>query len=191
MLTLVRPQSAKSRPACSILDRDTAGPSGWRPVPRPTVFTCNVSLSSTSSSDDCMVTPSSTVGSPTLPDAVPDKCKRKASRELEAELSASPLLEGNKNRTSNNKMQRTPQTNLTQTKLTGFTVAQGPAVPPGAAQSSLSAPTAVQTSEQPDAVLPTAGTGEQLTADFFRNLIGENTKQITSRIDNLSQCSRK
>ena len=29
--------------------------------------------------------------------------------------------------------------------------------------------------------------GEQLTADFFRNLIGENTKQITSRIDNLSQ----
>ena len=134
-----------------------------------------------------MVTPSSTAGSPTEPSAAPDKSKRKASRELEAELSASPLLERNKNKTSISKMHRTPQPNLTQTKLTGFTVAQGASAPSGAAPVAGTTPAGTQAAMELGAAPPAAGAGEQLTADFFRNLIGENTKQITSRIDNLSQ----
>ena len=102
--------------------------------------------------------------------------------------SASPSLKKGKTTI----MKRTPQPNLAQSRLTssGGTLAlhgTGAAVDPPAAPLSTevdppNAPTGMA------AVTPVVQKiqSEALSADFFRNLIGENTKTVTAKIDAMS-----
>ena len=141
-------------------------------------------------SDDLMVTPPSIAGSPVGPEVTTGvKNKRKASAEVET--SASPALKQNRNGEINRRMQRTPQTNLTQTKITGcFGVSQTqPDLPPApdTATAMDVAPHDMGAHGGQGAPVALGGQGEALTADFFRTLIGENTRQITGRIDGLSE----
>lgn len=105
--------------------------------------------------------------------------KRKASRELEAAHSASPYLQGN--RKPVNKMQRTPQANLTQTKLTGFGIVHGghngaavqtPDVAPP--------PTPVVSMEvsPKDAGVSAAPATQPITAEFLLRALRENKEDI-------------
>ena len=101
-----------------------------------------------------MITPPTSITSPQKNGKVgAEKLKRKASTGLDVEGSASPLLKGS--RASVNKMQRTPQPVLTQTKLTGFGVS-GSANSSGAVQS-------VQSS------VPAGGAGTPLPAGSAEN----------------------
>ena len=127
------------------------------------------------------------------------KRKRRESNQADkdtvdgTELSASPDLKKGKH----SNMKRTPQLNMAQSRLTGtggtlkiqqttLSPASGPPsslpdVPAGDSAGSTGGCGGAPPS-QPVAVL--AGSGvEPLTADFFRGLIGENTRQITQRID--------
>ena len=133
-----------------------------------------------------MVTPPSIAGSLVGTEVASGvKNKRRASVELEVESSASPVLKQNRNIELNRRMQRTPQTNLTQTKITGFGVSQTQPDPPPDPD----AVTAMDIAPPGDqgAQVALGGQGEAFTADFFRTLIGENTRQITGRIDGLSE----
>ena len=160
---------------------DEGTPRVWRPSPRPTVF---------DSSDDHMVTPPSGPLSPLGPSGV--AAKRKASRELEAHQSASPNLGRKESR--NNKMQRTPQATLTQTKLTGLGVVQNPlnrapnnnkdkntaekeAPDNQQATASLLSPEAMEVppSQAPE---PPVAAPQAITADFLLRALRENKEDI-------------
>ena len=132
--------------------------------------------------------------------------KRKASRELEAHQSASPNL--GKKESKNNKMQRTPQSNLTQTKLTGLGVVQSslsrepnsnkdkrtfekeaPAHPKPA--SSVPAPEAMEVplshASEPPAAAPQA-----ITADFLLRALRENKEDIVKSFNaNIGALARR
>ena len=119
--------------------------------------------------------------------------KRKASRELEVQQSASPVLEKNKNTVR--KMQKTPQANLTQTKLTGFGVMQSsqgqeagqankqdprPAGPPSEAPRKESVGASDGTSESMEisgegAIAPSP---QVITADFLLKALQDNKDNI-------------
>ena len=127
-----------------------------------------------------MVTPPSGVNTPPDSNAVqPESNKRKASGELVPDLGASPNLKAVKSSGINTTMQRTPQPNLTQPKITGFGISQGPTVSATPTETAMD-----QTPAAPQ--VPGTGLGESLNAEFFRSLLAENTKQITNRIDGLS-----
>ena len=153
----------------------------WRPSPRPTIF---------DSSDEHMVTPPSGPLSP--PGLTGVAAKRKASRELEAHQSASPNL-GNKE-SKNNKMQRTPQANLTQTKLTGLGVVQSPLnrEPNGSkdkratAKETTTLPEPAPSWQEPEAMEvppsqvpgPPPAAPQTITADFLLRALRENKEDI-------------
>ena len=94
-------------------------------------------------------------------------------------------------------MKRTPQANMAQSRLTS---AGGTLSIQGAGASSADTPAAALAKNQApapalmelgeDGVPHPIGNSkaqEPLTADFFRNLMGENTRQITERIDKIAQ----
>ena len=86
-------------------------------------------------------------------------------------------------------MKRTPQHGMAQSRLTvnggnlGLNTNQGPAAQGEGMETPASQPPAGSTP-----VAPVLGNqpGEPLTAEFFRNLIGENTRMITGKIDKLT-----
>ena len=142
---------------------------GWRPTPRPVNFDADL-LSP--DSDDLMVTPPSTEGA--LRDSEKPSVKRSAPPEQEE--SASPLLK--KGRAEQTIMKRTPQPNLTQTKLTSM-------IQPPAASSP--GPTDSANHQSLLSAGPSlGGPGETLNADFFRRLIGENTATVTAKLDKVT-----
>ena len=132
-----------------------------------------------------------------------EPCDNKRKREKEPSSdyhreeadSASPDLK--KGKTQN--MKRTPQPTLAQSRLTST----GGTLKIHTTGSSTSTATSITTEDNPPekspsmmdttpAPPPTAGhlVGEgsvPLTADFFRNLIGENTKMVTEKIETLSE----
>ena len=105
------------------------------------------------------------------------------------EESASPDLKRGKH----GNMKRTPQLNMAQSRLTGSGGTLKIQGHPGSAPQASAVSETQQNQEggvqtpapQPVAVLEGSGV-EPLTADFFRGLIGENTRQITQRIDAMS-----
>ena len=109
-------------------------------------------------------------------------------REI-VEESASPDLKRGKH----GNMKRTPQLNMAQSRLTGsggtLKIQGHPGSVPqvsAVSETQQNQECGVQTpAPQPVAVLEGSGV-EPLTADFFRGLIGENTRQITQRIDAMS-----
>ena len=146
----------------------------------------------------------------TPPSAVPeDSADNKRKREEPGEAdrlgqahSASPDLK--KGKKSN--MKRTPQPPLAQSRLTsaGGTLkihqangggSQVAAVPhpnaDSAVQSTLGDPSAMDTAPPAAAAAQPVRTAvlgpDQLNAEFFRNLIGENTKMVTEKIETLSE----
>ena len=148
-----------------------------------------------------MVTPPSSTDPPTGGESQ----KRKASRELEVEASASPRLESAKR--VGNIMQRTPQTGLIQSKLTGFTRRseettkepaamigpppknQDPPIPKTPPLADVDGAGDVHM-EVPPVQEPTAGS-QFITTDFLLKALKENTDQIvksfTSNLGALSQ----
>ena len=93
-------------------------------------------------------------------------------------------------------MKRTPQPNLAQSRLTssGGTLHIHGAPQPPARQEARDSPNRMDTEPAPATLPMSAGNGaglgtpeEPLTADFFRNLIGENTKMVTEKIETLSE----
>ena len=123
-----------------------------------------------------------------------NKRKRNDSRPAagrgEDEASASPdLKKGKKD------MKRTPQPNMAQTRLTATggtlklnSTSQGQANP-----APVQEPSSMDTSAEDGAILaPPVDQGqlaskEPLTAEFFKNLIGENTRTVTEKIQTLSE----
>ena len=166
---------------------------------------------SPATSDEYMVTPST---SATSQERVVNH-KRKASRSSEAELSASPILKDK--RSGVNKMHRTPQPTLTQSKLTGFTgrpekqalpsepmetgattVGDSSAgkSPTGDQNGATNRPgmacAAGNNGHEPPATSSTAqGPSPFITTDFLLKALKENTDQIvklfTSNIGDLAQ----
>ena len=197
---------------CPILDRK-AGPPSWRSKP------CDRrDARSSSSSDECMVTPPTSV-EPLPPNpSVTGNQKGNASAELEQEASASPILKGKGSLI--NKMQRTPQSMLTQTKMTGYGVVQGGNVGatsvPGNATNSRphnttptpagqqtgrevvspakpmdTTPVAPHAASVPTAQ-PAAAGGAFITADFLLKALKENTDLIVGSFNqHMGELSKK
>ena len=149
-----------------------------------------------------MVTPPTSTDHPTGGESQ----KRKASRELEAEVSASPCLESGKK--LGKIMQRTPQATLTQSKLTGFTrrvedagkesvaatgtLARERGPPAQCAPPRLNVDPDDVEMEAPPAPIQSSSVGPQfITTDFLLKALKENTDQIvklfTSNLGALSQ----
>ena len=149
-----------------------------------------------------MITPPTGITSPPTAGALDRDRKRRAPRPLVPDPEASPVLGGSKGSAN---MQRTPQTNLTQTKLTGFGVTQGPPMPPVQAQAAPPAdvrgaevtggpstqilePINMDTTPAPVA---TCGNSQVVTTDFLLKSLQENTNQIiksfTAHLGALSQ----
>ena len=127
-----------------------------------------------------MVTPPSSENILTGPEASDFPGKRRATEEQE--FSASPILK--KGRTDSLSMKRTPQPNLTQTKLTSMlSSSSSPSTAPGSggtgADNGVAIPAALSCSSL-------GGPGEVLSADFFRKLIGDNTATITAKLDKVT-----
>ena len=127
-----------------------------------------------------MVTPPSTEQELLEPGRPGALSKKRAPPDQES--SASTVLK--KGKPDQHNMKRTPQPNLTQSKLTSM-------LQPSTATAPASATMDV-TSIQPEGSAPAhaapklGGPGEALTADFFRNLIGENTATITAKLDKVT-----
>ena len=135
-----------------------------------------------------MVTPPTGITSPEATVAVGlQPPKRKASKEVEQ--SASPNLPGKRRSVST--MQRTPQANLTQTKLTGYGVTQG-----GQGKARVDAPHDVGESSGMDmitngAVAPVTSGSQPITAEFLLQALRENKEDIvrslSANMDAISQ----
>ena len=156
-----------------------------------------------------MVTPPTSVTSPPPNPSGTDSQKRKASAELEPEASASPILKGNRSLIS--KMQRTPQSILTQTKMTGYGVVQGSNTGatsvPGNAASGRPSPAAaasvgpsngqaavspVKPMDTTPAAQPAVAGGAFITADFLLKALKENTDLIVGSFNqHMGELSKK
>ena len=174
-----------------ILDRINKDGAGWSSSPRPTNFDLDSVLSSP---DECMVTPPSNIGSP-VSQAEGGSQKRKADTICGTGSSASPDLK--KGRSIRSDMQRTPQTVLTQSKLTGFAITQRtPAATPTGNQSPAASLGQGQARIAPDAPPPTAppaatpmdtapapptqsvGQLPPMTTEFFLRSLRENSEHV-------------
>ena len=136
-----------------------------------------------------MVTPpTDTLAADRTGDVAPEQQKRKASKELEIEESASPLLKGGKNK-GYSKMQRTPQQipTLTQTKLTGFGVTHVPSsvasLPTGSRTPAVPPPMEMDTSAPPAlpqaaATISQAQLSAPVTTEVLLRSLKENTEEI-------------
>ena len=157
-----------------------------------------------------MVTPPSGPSSPICGAEL--SVKRKASRDLEIQLSASPRLEEKKKTVSS--MQRTPQSNLTQTKLTGMGVVQNPVSrgPGNCALPSREAGDAIPTAPTKAAGLPPVSESElepmdessggraapsdtgsrSITAEFLLKALRENKEDIVKSFNaNIGALSKR
>ena len=125
----------------------------------------------------------------------PGVARSVAGLQEQAELASPELKKGKEDR-----MKRTPQPNLAQSKLSATggtltiqngTTASGCSASTVPAKTPAAAPQLMELGEDgiphPIRMTLVAGMGtEPLTADFFINLIGENTRKITERIDKMA-----
>ena len=186
--------------ACALVDLpgresatlDSAGnPQGWSPSPRPTRFDTDSALSS----DECMVTPPSDISTPVADCSGRRQDKSARDLHLEQSNSASRVLKEFRS------MKRTPQPNLTQSKLTSMLQHQpAPTIAAPVAAKTTNArgdipelpgsPTDMDTT--PAAAKTGTNPGSNLvTTDFLLKSLKENTdhiiKAFTTNLGMLSQ----
>ena len=172
---------------------DSAGdPQGWNPSPRPTSFETDSALSS----DECMVTLPLDISTPVADCSGRRLVKNTSELYLAQSDSASPVLKNGKD------MKRTPQPNLTQSKLTSMLqqqLAPAMAAPVVATAASVRAgvPELPNSPSDMDTTPAVASAGTSagsnlVTTDFLLKSLKDNTDHIIKAFTtNLGMLSKR
>ena len=141
-----------------------------------------------------MFTPPSAADSPVGGTGLAKIGKRRAPSESEQEKSASPDLKKGR---LHNKMRRTPQPTLTQSKLTSMLQAAPPTLPPdapvvGATPAPETRRTMTTDEVEMDTSVPAARTAPLVTEDFLLRAMKANTEEILKSFSaNLGMLAQK